>query len=387
MRALLITDTLAPTYGWGRYAIGLIQALQCQGLDFTLLSPKHLCQVPDLSALPNHGSVSSFVSQTRRLSKLTLVNARRIRRALADCDVVHCLTEPSAVPASLVCGAKPLVVTLHGTYAVRPFTRSGERWWYELAYRRARRLYPVSEFTRSLLPARFRGEKTRVIPEGVDIERFRVADSPPPLGNEPPFLLSVGPIKRRKGYGATIEAFARVHAARPDAEYWIAGGVDDRVFLTKLEARIAALGLERSIRFLGVISDDELARLYRRCAAFWLLPVDDDLQFEGFGLVYWEALASGRPAIGARRTGAEDAIEHGVNGFLVQAADAAGAARAALELLNHPDRADAMGKAGRQRVRPWDDAARLLIDEYLDLTRTVASRAFGQAGGAARAAP
>lgn len=385
MRVLLVTDTLAPNYGWGRYAIGLIEALRRQGVDFALLSPKQLCQVPNLAALPDHRAVTSFVSETRRLSKLTLVNALGIRRALAECDVVHCLTEPYAVPAGLVCGAKPMVVTLHGTYAVRPFTRPRERWWYELAYRRARRLYPVSEFTRSLLPARFRGSKTRVIPEGVDVERFTASSPTPPASQDPPFLLSVGPIKRRKGYAATIEAFAQVHDARRDAEYWIAGGIDDRIFQAQLQERVAALGLERAVRFLGTVTDDELVNLYRRCAAFWLLPVDDDLQFEGFGLVYWEALASGRPAIGTRRSGAEDAIENGVTGFLVDAADTAGAAHAALELLNDRKRAAAMGEAGRRRVRPWDDAARLFVDEYLDITRTLPSPSLRQPGDAARA--
>ena len=387
MRVLLVTDTLAPGYGWGRYSIGLIEALRRQGLDFTLLSPKRLCQARELTALPSHGAVSSFVSETRRLSKLTLVNALRIRRALADCDVVHCLTEPYAIPASLVCGAKPLVVTLHGTYAVRPFTRWGERWWYELAYHRARRLCPVSEFTSSLLPRRFQGVKTRVIPEGVDLDRFQVAEHSLDASGDPPYLLSVGPIKRRKGYWATVEAFARVHEARPDTEYWIAGGTDDRLFLAQLKDRIAALGLEGAVRLLGRVSDDELAGLYRRCAAFWLLPTDDDLQFEGFGLVYWEALASGRPAIGALRSGAEDAIDDGVTGFLVDGSDAASAARAALTLLDDPRRAASMGEAGRRRVRPWDDAAQRFISEYRELSHGAPSITRIAAGGAASAAP
>jgi phosphatidylinositol alpha-1,6-mannosyltransferase len=367
MRVLLIADTLAPTYGWGRYAIGLIQALQGLDLDLSLLSPRHLCEVPELAALSDHGRITSFVSETRRLSRLTATNALAIRQAAARCDVVHCITEPYSIPAALVCGRVPLVVTLHGTYAVRPFTRPGERWWYEFAYRRAARLCPVSGFTRSLLPGRFRSdEKTQVVPEGVDVERFHSAG--PPLPNsDPPFLLSVGPIKRRKGYAATLEAFARVRAVRPDVEYWIAGGTDDRVFLAQLRARIDALGLGSAVRLLGTVSDEELAGLYRRCAAFWLLPVDDDLQFEGFGLVYWEALASGRPVIGARRSGAEDAIEEGVSGFLVDPSDYESAATAALTLLNDRVRAAAMGAAGRGRVRPWEEAAQLYLRLYEEL--------------------
>ena len=370
MRVLLISDTLAPTYGWGRYAIGLVRALQRQGLSFRLLSPRGLCHVPDLRDLPDHGSVTSFVSQTRRIPRLVVANALAVRRALADCDAVHCITEPYAVPAALVAGRKPVLVTLHGTYAVRPFRQWRERPWYEMAYGRAARLLPVSNFTRALLPPRFQTAKTQVVPEGVDTERFRVSGAvgPPPR----PFLLSVGPIKRRKGYHVTLEAFARVYARRPDVEYRIAGGTDDPVFYHALQARIAELGLREAVVFLGRVDEDELVRLYHQCAAFWLLPVDDDLQFEGFGLVYWEANACGRPVIGARGSGAEDAIVDGDNGFLVPPRDAAAAAEAALRLLDDPDLASRMGAAGRQRVRPWDDAASRVMDHYrsvLDQTR------------------
>ena len=367
MRVLLITDTLRPDYGWGRYSIGLIRALREAGLTFSLLSPRDLCSEPDLQALPDHGRVTSFVSQTRRLSKLTLVNALRIRRALSGCDVAHCLTEPYAIPAALVAGRIPVVVTLHGTYAVRPFTRPGERWWYELAYRRAARLCPVSHFTKSLLPERFQTAKTQVVPEGVEVERFGAAGSGPRAG-DPPFLLSVGPIKKRKGYATAIEAFAKVREARPDVEYWIAGGTDDRVFLREIEGRIAALGLHGAVKLLGRVTDDELVSLYQRCAAYWLLSIDDDLQFEGFGLTYWEALAAGVPAIGTRRSGAEDAIADGETGYLVEPHDAEGAARAALALLAVPERARAMGKEGRKRVHSWSSAAREFMRHYEALT-------------------
>jgi glycosyltransferase involved in cell wall biosynthesis len=238
-----------------------------------------------------------------------------------------------------------------------------------MAYGRAARLLPVSGFTRSLLPERFRGAKTQVVPEGVDLERFRLAHGVAPP--ERPFVLSVGPIKKRKGYHVALEAFARVRAVRPDVEYWIIGGTDDRVYLSRLQARVAELGLQDCVRFLGRVAEDELVRLYHRCALFWLLAVDDDLQFEGFGLVYWEANACGRPVIGASGSGAEDAIADGVNGFLVPPRDAAAAAGAALRLLADPGLAARMGAAGRGRVRPWDDAAGQLMDRYRQVTAPV----------------
>src|SRR5919202_2167529 len=195
MRVLLITDSLAPSYGWGRYSIGLIHALRRRRLDFRLLSPRRRCEVDDLRALPQHDEVTSFVSETRRIPRLVVANALRIRRALRDCDAVHCLTEPYAVPAALVAGRKPLLVSLHGTYAVRPFTQWRERPWYDLAYGRAARLLPVSHFTRSLLPARFQGPKTQVVPDCVDVERFTLPPGEPPAHDGPRYLLSVGPLK------------------------------------------------------------------------------------------------------------------------------------------------------------------------------------------------
>jgi glycosyltransferase involved in cell wall biosynthesis len=364
VRVLLVADSLTPTYGWGRYAIGLVRALRRQGVSFTLLSPRRHCTVDDLAALPDHGEVTSFVSETRRLPRLVAANALGIRRALAGCDLVHCITEPYAVPAALVAGRKPLLVTLHGTYAVRPFTRWQERPWYEVAYRRATRLLPVSRFTYSLLPARFRGQRTQIVPEGVDLERFVLPAEASAGRDEAPYLLSVGPIKRRKGYHRTIAAFARVHARRPEVRYRIVGGTDDRRFMVEIKAQIAALGLDGAVEFLGRVPDADLVRLYHGCTAMWLLPVDDDLQFEGFGLVYWEANACGRPVIGARRSGAEDAIEDGVNGYLVPGDDGDAAATAALRLLDDPALAARLGAAGRARVRPWDDAARLLVQHY-----------------------
>ena len=371
MRVLVLSDTLSPGYGWGRYAIGLIQALQHRGVDLTLLSPKSLCEVDDLRRLPDHHTVTSFVSETRRLPLLVAANVLRIRRALSRCDAVHCLMEPYAIPAALVAGRKPLLVSLHGTYAVRPFTRWQERPWYELAYRRADRLLPVSHFTRSLLSPRFQGPKTQVVPDCVDLDRFALpADAPPP-STHPPYLLSVGPFKRRKGYHVSIEAFAHVHQARPDVQYWIVGGTDDHSLVAQIQQRIRALGLEDAVRILGRVDERELIRLYHGCAAFWLLPVWDDLQFEAFGLVYWEANACGRPAIGTAGSGAAEAIEDGVNGFLVPQDDLHAAAAAALRLLNDPALADRMGAAGRSRVRPWDDAARLVVGHYRD---TIAGR-------------
>ena len=361
MRVCLITDYLSPTYGWGRHALGIIRALRELGVSIEILSPRHLCDQPDLIGLPSHHRVPSFVKEARGLLRLTGRSLSPILAASRGCDVIHCLTEPYVVPAAVAAGRRPLLVSAHGTYAIRPLTRRPDRWWLAWAYHRAAQIVCVSSFTRSQLLTQLPDTKTAVVPEGIEEERFQVAPPPP---SKRPFLLSVAPIKRRKGYHLTIEAFARVHAQRPDVEYWIAGATDDPIFLAELHQRVAELGLTGAVRWLGRIDDATLVRLYHQCALMWLLPVMDQYQFEGFGLVYWEANACGRPVIGTTGCGAEDAIQDGVNGFLVSPEDPDAAAAAALRLLADPVAADAMGSRGRELVLPWRTAAEQLVALY-----------------------
>ena len=384
MRVLVVTDTLAPSYGWGRYAIGLIRALRDEGADLRILSPLSRCTEPDLASMPGHGSVTSYVSETRRMSRLVLANTLAIWRASRDCDVVHCVTEPYSAPAAvagLVGLRRPLVVTVHGTYAVRPFRRPGARPWYELGYGRANRLVAVSRYTRDRLPTRF-ASRTVIVPEGVEHERFATTShaistalsglDPKRLpcrdgSGEMPYLLSVGPVKRRNGYQTTIEAFAELRKVRPDLEYWIVGGTDDPVFLTSLRATIARLGLGDAVKFLGRVDEATLVGLYHGCMFFWLLPEDDGEQFHGFGLVYWEANACGRPVIGASDSGAGDAIEDGTNGLLIRSARVDEAVSAARRLIDSPELRERLGKAGITHAKPWRDAAVQMRGVYRDV--------------------
>jgi len=384
MRVLVVTDTLAPSYGWGRYAIGLIRALRDEGADLRILSPLSRCTEPDLASMPGHGSVTSYVSETRRMSRLVLANTLAIWRASRDCDVVHCVTEPYSAPAAvagLVGLRRPLVVTVHGTYAVRPFRRPGARPWYELGYGRANRLVAVSRYTRDRLPTRF-ASRTVIVPEGVEHERFATTSHAtstalsgldpkrllgPDGSGEMPYLLSVGPVKRRNGYQTTIEAFAELRKVRPDLEYWIVGGTDDPVFLTSLRATIARLGLGDAVRFLGRVDEATLVGLYHGCMFFWLLPEDDGEQFHGFGLVYWEANACGRPVIGASDSGAGDAIEDGTNGLLIRSARVDEAVSAARRLIDSPELRERLGKAGITHAKPWRDAAVQMMGVYRDV--------------------
>jgi glycosyltransferase involved in cell wall biosynthesis len=367
VRVGIITDELTPTHGWGRHSIEVIRALLRAGASLRLLSPRRLCEADDLAQLPGHTHVSSYRSETRGVAKVLLRNAPAAWRALRDCDAVHALTEAYAPLAVLSAHGAPAFVTVHGTYG--PLLLRGkqgvvQRW----ALRRLSGVVCVSRYTEGVMQRALPGVHTAVVPNGVDLARFaREPDGPPAIDVlDGPFVLSVGAIKERKGYHTSIPAFAQAHARFPDVRYVIVGDVDDRPYLARMQALARDLGVGDAVCFAGRVSDDDLVRLYHRCAAFWQLPSVAEGQFEGFGLMYLEANACGKPVIGAAGCGAEEPILDGENGFLVPADDPAAAAEALCRLLADPALAARMGERGRARAASltWDAAASRLLEMY-----------------------
>jgi glycosyltransferase involved in cell wall biosynthesis len=139
-------------------------------------------------------------------------------------------------------------------------------------------------------------ERIRVIPGGVDVKRFDIAETRiearERLGwpTDRPILLAVRRLVRRMGLEYLIEAMTDVVRPHPDALLMIAGRGPLR---DELLAQIEARGLERNVRLLGFVSDEDLPRAYRAAD----LSVVSTQALEGFGLIAVESLAAGTPAI------------------------------------------------------------------------------------------
>ncbi len=365
MRACVLTDELSVKHGWGRYSVALIRALVRRGVEVRILSPKHLCAEPDLLAHPDHHRISSFLWETRSLLRTTLANLRAVRELVPGCDVVHCITEPYSPVAALAVGRRPLFITAHGTYSVHHLRSRRDGPLLRFAYWRARKVLCVSGYTERRLKERVPRVRSGTVPEGVEFERFQapVDQTLAPSGR---YVLSVGPIKERKGYGVSIEAFALLSRAYPDLRYYVVGMVHEEGFHRELLSKLERAGLADRVRFLGQVPDEHLIALYRGCSLFVLTPLTLGTQFEGFGLIYLEANACGKPVVGARGCGAEEAIVDGETGFLVPAGDAAATAAAMERLLSDPALAARMGAAGRDRARlmSWDVTAEKVVQEY-----------------------
>lgn len=198
-----------------------------------------------------------------------------------------------------------LYLVAHGIEVDRPLKPS-ERW----ALRGVERIWCVSTATRDAVLKRVpeAARKTWILPNGLDpvFEDDAARRHPTPNGFPPsaPIVLTVARLDRRdayKGIDALISIWPSVLAAQPSAQLRIAGSGDDRA---RLEQLASELRVRASIQFLGAITDQQLGEEYAQCQLFALPSTR-----EGFGLVFVEAFAYGKPCIGARAGGATDVID------------------------------------------------------------------------------
>lgn len=148
--------------------------------------------------------------------------------------------------------------------------------------------------------------------------------------------------ERQKGMDTVIQALPGVLRVVPDTYYVIAGDGDDR---PRLERMAKDVGVSDRVLFAGARSDEELAGYYAACDVF-VMPSRQ----EGFGLVFLEAMAFGKPTIGGNCGGIPEVVADGETGFLVNYGDVDALADRIVALLRDPELCRRLGDAGRRRV-------------------------------------
>lgn len=357
-RVLILAESLTGRSGWGRYAKDLTDELVRSGASVTVVCQKI---TPDSSL--EQLDILPMPLQSKRILAFGFLYARTIKSRLRgrQFDAVHCLVEPYAPVADRLARTfhAPLFITCHGTYAVRPL-RGVFGIAQTAAYRHAKAIVCVSRYTQSRLLEKVRDVRTVVIPNGLAL---------PPLNTvvdaKEHRIIAVGAIKARKGYDAIIESLERIAREVRDVQLTIVGNQDDAEYVKELEARAAQLGVDTRIKWCTNISDAKLQEYYAASKVFLLPSANVGDAFEGFGLVYLEANAHGLPAIGSKDTGAEDAIEDGVSGYLVGQGDVAGIAEKVTALLTDDALWRRMSAAAKQRAdtMQW----RTIVKRYLQL--------------------
>jgi phosphatidylinositol alpha-1,6-mannosyltransferase len=174
----------------------------------------------------------------------------------------------------------------------------------------------------------------------------------PPSGST---LLTVGRLVPRKGIDVVIRALRQLPA---HVAYRVVGSGSD---LARLRHLATDAGVAERVTFLGRVGADQLAEEYRRCALYVQPSRRTSAgELEGYGLVYFEAAAWGRPVIAGRSGGEVDAVVDGTTGVLVDGTSVSAVTCAIEALLSDRGRMQQFGAAGRRRVETthnWTRAA------------------------------
>lgn len=272
-----------------------------------------------------------------------LLNAQALRRALQwrpDVTLsMHIVASPAAAAIRRV-GAAATVQYFHAEeISAKPALAA-------FAARHADASIAVSAYTAELI-AQAGGSRGRVhvIANGTDVP----AD-PKPLPSQRPTIVTVARVQERyKGHDTMVRALALVLAKVPDAQWVVIG---DGSLRAGIEQLARGYGVERAIRFLGTVSDEQRNEWLRRCDVLAMpsrLPAGG-LAGEGFGIVYLEAGAYGKPVVAGNVGGAPDAVLDGETGLLVDPQDPLAVSEAIVRLLREQPLARALGAAGRERA-------------------------------------
>ncbi|WP_236242283.1 glycosyltransferase family 4 protein [Streptomyces sp. CC228A] len=174
-------------------------------------------------------------------------------------------------------------------------------------------------------------------------------------------VLCVSRLVARKGQDTLVRALPGILRAVPDAVLVIVGHGPDEERLRRLARRHA----EGHVVFAGGLDHASTAPYYAAADVF-AMPCRTrkaGLEAEGLGIVFLEAAASGLPVVAGDSGGAPDAVVDGVTGTVVDGTDVRAVAGAVSGLLGDPERAAAMGGAGRAWVAAqwsWDSSAERL---------------------------
>lgn len=238
----------------------------------------------------------------------------------------------------------PLIVTIHG-YDLDPNNTKHLVWrsMLKTVLNTADRVVFVSSYLSKLAAVGFGTMvgKTRIVYNGITLPLSTVQVVP--KLNERLVILAVGNLIPRKGINILLKAFNLLKPDFSQAVLRIVGAGQERENLEELANK---LELETKVSFLGRLPYQQVMEEMSRCHIFCLPS-----WHEGFGLVYLEAMARGKPVIGCRGQGIEDGIVDGINGFLVAKQDINGLALCLNSLLLDSGLRQEVGRIAKMTVR------------------------------------
>jgi len=274
----------------------------------------------------------------------------------------------------------PHVMTMHSLEALRPWKAEQlgggytvSSWCERVAAASAAAVVAVSDGMRADIMAAYPeipAERIRVIRNGIDTTEYRPDPNTEVLERygidlARPYVIFVGRITRQKGVPVLLRAASGLI---PEAQLvLLAGAADTQEQLAEVTELVDGLRATRSGVFWipEMLPKHDVIQLLTHATVFAIPSV-----YEPLGIVNLEAMACGTAVVGSRTGGIPEVVADGETGLLVPAGEPEPLAAALNTLLSDPDRAAAMGQAGRKRAVAefgWPAIAAQTADLYAEL--------------------
>jgi len=329
----------------------LYEGLRSRGHDVRIISSSHGLQrssegdVVRLGkgfSVPANGSVGTITLSPRYLSQVGAM----LERERFDLLHFHEPFVPFLSPIVLRRSRSVNIATFHAFGGWSPAYEFGRRVMGSYAGRLHGRI-AVSAAARHFIDRYFEGDY-KVIPNGVDVDRYRRAVPLARWQDGTPNLLFVGRHEPRKGLLELLKAYRILRQTDVGCRLLVVGtGPQER------EARRYVMTRRLTgVEFLGRVSDEEKAQLFKTADIF----VSPATGKESFGIVLLEAMAAGAPIVASDIHGYKGVMQRGEQGLLVPPRDPKAIASAVARLLADPDLRAEMSASGRLRAEEfsWD---------------------------------
>ncbi|HYM84870.1 MAG TPA: glycosyltransferase family 4 protein [Candidatus Dormibacteraeota bacterium] len=349
----------------------LYENLRLRGHDVRIITSSHGLQRASVGdvirigkgfSVPTNGSVGTLTVSFRFIAQVRdLLEQERF-----DLLHFHEPLVPFLSPIVLRESRSVNIATFHAYAGFSPAYELGSRLlapYVELLHGRI----AVSAAARHFIDRYFPGDY-KVIPNGVDVLRFERAVPIARWQDGTPNLLFVGRHEPRKGLLDLLKAFRILRRSGYSARLLVVGsGPQEREARRYVATR--RLG---DVEFLGRITDDEKAQLYKT-ADVYVAPATGR---ESFGIVLLEAMAAGTAIVCSDIHGYKGVVRRGEQALLVPPRDPAAIAAAIARLLADPALRSEMSASGRFRAREfsWERVTAKVDDYYAFVIRRLAAQ-------------
>jgi glycosyltransferase involved in cell wall biosynthesis len=288
--------------------------------------------------------VAGLSLETRFSPRGLWADIARLRRLvrLERVDIIHAHHSHDHWLGRLCRGGAALARTFHNARAV------GTRWPDTALYRQSDALIAVSApIAARCRDAGVEADRLFRVDGVVETARFVGAKGGERIRKElglgsGPVVGSVARLAAHRGHEPLIRGFALLLSEHPDARLLLVGKGEMRA---RLEALVARLGLAPSVLFSGY-RDTDLPAVLDALDVFVLLGAGADESCRAA----LEAMAAGRPVVAGRVGALPEAVVQGATGLLIEDDRPESVAAALRDLIGNPERARAMGEAGRRRA-------------------------------------